>query len=72
MDVSKLLKNINNLTDYISITQEVVTKFSNSKIHFNMSTILALNKIKSIEIEVSIYILLFMFLLWSIYKQHLF
>lgn len=54
MDVNKLLKNINNLTDYISITQHVVTKFSNLKIHFNMSTILALNKIKCIELEVSI------------------
>lgn len=59
MDVSKLLKNINNLTDYISITQDVVTKFSNLKIHFNMSTILALNKIRSIEIEVSIYITIY-------------
>ncbi|CAH2097579.1 unnamed protein product [Euphydryas editha] len=51
MDISKLLKNVNNLNDYISSTQYVITKFSNSKIHFNMSTILALNKIKSIEIE---------------------
>ncbi|XP_046973560.1 uncharacterized protein LOC124540153 [Vanessa cardui] len=51
MDVSELLKNVNNLNDYISATQELVTKFSNSKIQFNMSTVLALNKIRSIEIE---------------------
>ncbi|XP_050356295.1 protein PF3D7_1417600-like [Nymphalis io] len=51
MDVSKLLKNVNNLNDYISATQDLITKFSNSKIQFNMSTVLALNKIRSIEIE---------------------
>ncbi|XP_026497698.2 myb-like protein X isoform X1 [Vanessa tameamea] len=51
MDVSKLLKNVNNLNDYISATQDLITKFLNSKIQFNMSTVLALNKIRSLEIE---------------------
>ncbi|OWR42692.1 hypothetical protein KGM_203520 [Danaus plexippus plexippus] len=51
MDVSKILKTVNNLNDYIVATQEVTNKPSNSKIQFNMSTVLSLKKIRSLEIE---------------------
>ncbi|CAG9570976.1 unnamed protein product [Danaus chrysippus] len=51
MDVSKILRTVNNLNDYIVATQEVINKPSNSKIQFNMSTVLSLKKIRSLEIE---------------------
>lgn len=58
MDISKILKTVNNLNDYIVATQEVTNKPSNSKIQFNMSTVLSLKKIRSLEIEVSNFSLL--------------
>lgn len=51
MDTNKLIKNVNNLRDYISLTENA-NSLKNSKIQFNMSTILALKKIRSFEIEV--------------------
>lgn len=52
MDISKLLKTVHNVDDYISVTEKISSDYSNSKIQFNMSTVLALKKIRSIEIEV--------------------
>lgn len=57
MEVSKLLKTVNNVDDYISATQNMLNEHSHSKIQFNMSTVLALKEVRSIEIEVSIVIL---------------
>ncbi|CAH0717752.1 unnamed protein product, partial [Brenthis ino] len=51
MEVNKLLKTVNNVDDYISATQNMLNEHSNSKIQFNMSTVLALKKVRSIEIE---------------------
>ncbi|KAL0861443.1 hypothetical protein ABMA27_008985 [Loxostege sticticalis] len=52
MDLDKMLKNVNNLNDYISITQEIVNySHNNTKIQFNMSSVLLLKKVRSLEIE---------------------
>lgn len=54
MDLDKMLKNVSNLNDYISITQEIVNyTHNNTKIQFNMSSVLLLKKVRSLEIEVS-------------------
>lgn len=56
MDLDKMLKNVSNLNDYISITQEIVNyTHNNTKIQFNMSSVLLLKKVRSLEIEVSFY-----------------
>ncbi|XP_035451627.2 uncharacterized protein LOC118277072 [Spodoptera frugiperda] len=51
MDIGKLLKNVHSLTEYISTTQDASEKCKTSKIQLNMSTVLALKKIRSLEIE---------------------
>ncbi|XP_022818709.1 uncharacterized protein LOC111351151 [Spodoptera litura] len=51
MDIGKLLKNVHNLNEYISTTQDCTEKCKTSKIQLNMSTVLALKKIRSLEIE---------------------
>ncbi|KAL0811844.1 hypothetical protein ABMA28_009271 [Loxostege sticticalis] len=52
MDLDKMLKNVSNLNDYISITQEIVNyTHNNTKIQFNMSSVLLLKKVRSLEIE---------------------
>lgn len=55
MDISKFLKTVNNVDDYISATEKMLSDHSNSKIQFNMSTVLALKKVRSIEIEVKMF-----------------
>lgn len=52
MDIGKLLKNVHNLNEYIATTQDASEKCKTSKIQLNMSTVLALKKIRSLEIEV--------------------
>ncbi|CAG5055348.1 unnamed protein product [Parnassius apollo] len=51
MDISKLLKSVNNLNEYISASQDVETNYKYTKIQLNMSTVLALRKAGSLEIE---------------------
>ncbi|KAJ8710680.1 hypothetical protein PYW08_009195 [Mythimna loreyi] len=51
MDVGKLLKNVHSLNEYISTTQDASEKCKTSRIQLNMSTVLALKKIRSLEIE---------------------
>ncbi|XP_013167257.1 PREDICTED: uncharacterized protein LOC106117442 [Papilio xuthus] len=51
MDVIEHLKTVSNLNQYMQVSQYVVSNFASSKIELNMSTIQALNKIKSFEIE---------------------
>ncbi|XP_075985591.1 uncharacterized protein LOC142982793 [Anticarsia gemmatalis] len=51
MDVSKLLKEVNSLNEYISVTHDASDKCKSSRIQLNMSTVLALKKIRSLEIE---------------------
>ncbi|CAK1591044.1 unnamed protein product [Parnassius mnemosyne] len=51
MDISKLFKNVNNLNEYISASQDVETNYKNIKIQLNMSTVLALKKTGSLEIQ---------------------
>lgn len=54
MDLDKMLRHVNNLNDYISVTQEVAKQAcKSSKVQFNMSTVLLLKKVRSLEIEVS-------------------
>lgn len=53
MDANQLLKPVNNFNEYIRISHDVVLNYDNIKIQFNMSTILALKKIRSLEIEVN-------------------
>lgn len=58
MDVGKLLKNVHSLNEYISTTQDASEKCKSSKIQMNMSTVLALKKIRSLEIEVCTFTLI--------------
>ncbi|XP_072948244.1 uncharacterized protein [Epargyreus clarus] len=51
MELSKCLKTVRNLDEYISFTRDVENKGHDLKIPFNMSTVLSLKKIRSIEIE---------------------
>lgn len=53
MDVSKFFTNVKNLNEYVSVTQDMSSKYSHTKIRLNMSTVLCLEKIKYLEIEVS-------------------
>ncbi|CAG4938918.1 unnamed protein product [Colias eurytheme] len=51
MDISKYLKNTKTLDDYIITTQDFVNKYCRSKIRLNMSSVLALKTVRSLEIE---------------------
>nr|XP_049701599.1 uncharacterized protein LOC110382481 [Helicoverpa armigera] len=51
MDIGKLFRNVQSLNEYISTTQDATEKCKTSKILLNMSTVLALKKIRSLEIE---------------------
>lgn len=56
MDIGKLLKNVHSLNEYIAITQDASEKCKTSKIQLNLSAVLALKKIRSLEIEVLVLI----------------
>ncbi|CAH1286838.1 unnamed protein product [Chrysodeixis includens] len=51
MDIAKLLKSVHSLNEYISITQDASEKCRTTKIQLNLSAVLALKKIRSLEIE---------------------
>ncbi|CAB3249576.1 unnamed protein product [Arctia plantaginis] len=51
MDVGKLLKDVNSLNEYIDVTQDSSEKCTKSRIQLNMTTVLALKKIRSLEVE---------------------
>ncbi|XP_030024117.2 uncharacterized protein LOC115442994 isoform X1 [Manduca sexta] len=51
MDMNKILKNINTLNEYISASRDAIGQNKNAKVQFNMSSVLALKKIRSYEIE---------------------
>ncbi|XP_073963039.1 uncharacterized protein isoform X2 [Choristoneura fumiferana] len=51
MDLQKILCGVKSLNDYIAATEKVVSKCANIKIHLNMSTVLNLKKVRSLEIE---------------------
>lgn len=48
----KLLNSVKNVEQYDSITQEIKNKYKNVKVKINMTTALAITKVKSFEIEV--------------------
>lgn len=50
MDLTKTNKM--NLTEYSTFSQDVMTKHSQLRITLNISTIVTLNKFKSLEVEV--------------------
>lgn len=56
MDIEKLLRNVHSLNEYISTTQDASEKCKTSIIQLNMSTVLALKKIRSLEIEAGLFI----------------
>ncbi|XP_038218635.1 uncharacterized protein LOC119837183 [Zerene cesonia] len=51
MDISKYLKNVKTLDDYNITTQDFVNKYCRAKIRLNMSAVLALKTVRSLEIE---------------------
>ncbi|XP_068625243.1 protein Daple-like [Battus philenor] len=51
MDANKLLQNINNFNEYVQVSHEVATNYKNLKIQIDISTVLALKKIRYFEIE---------------------
>lgn len=56
MDIDKMLRHVNNLNDYITVTQEVAKhEHNSSKVQFNMSTVLLMKKLRSLEIEVRLF-----------------
>lgn len=58
MDLQKILYGVKSLNDYIAATEKVISKCENIKIHLNMSTVLNLKKVRSLEIEVNLIILI--------------
>ncbi|RVE45107.1 hypothetical protein evm_010216 [Chilo suppressalis] len=51
MEIDKMLKHVSDLNEYIAITQKILLMPINSKIQFNMSTVLSLKKVRALEIE---------------------
>lgn len=54
MEVIEDFKTVTNLNEYMQKSQCFVSNFASFKIELNMTTIQALNKIKSFEIEVKL------------------
>lgn len=53
MDLSTLLNSVKNVNDYITITQDLTGKYKSQNIEFNMSVVISLKNVRSLEIEVS-------------------
>lgn len=54
MDVNVLLKDVKNLNEYITVTQDVVNHSIIIKVGMNITTVLSLKKIRTLEIEVNL------------------
>lgn len=54
MEINHLLKDVINLNEYITATQDVLNNYKNLKVTINIATVLTLKKIRSLEIEVSL------------------
>lgn len=54
MEINNLLKDVINLNEYITATQDVLNNYKNLKVTINIATVLTLKKIRSLEIEVSL------------------
>lgn len=54
MELNNLLKDVINLNEYITATQDVLNNYKNLKVTINIATVLTLKKIRSLEIEVSL------------------
>lgn len=52
MDIGKLLKDVKSLNEYIDVTHDSSEECIKSRIQLNMTTVLALKKIRSLEVEV--------------------
>lgn len=52
MDITKI--NVTNLEDYTVLSREMAIKYSKSSIKLNFSTVLTLDKLKSLEFEVCV------------------
>ncbi|XP_041974116.1 uncharacterized protein LOC121729608, partial [Aricia agestis] len=51
MDILSDLKRVSNLDEYILVTQDIVSKHLKFPVLFNMSTVLSLKKVKTLEID---------------------